>query len=623
MKCESIFWKLTFAIVLTLPLLVFYHYPPNGSVFGDSLALLLWGVLALLLPNQSQTLGAGTRHSRHRLMLSQGLQAFVAAIERINPSRGVGLMVGLSILGWLWQTARGNYGFLSVVVTLSAAAIAGGLAFKVGESYALKQMPTNQLNKDEIFASSLMWMGVFVSSIGWIQYLRPNEFWPWISALEETGRIYANLRQPNHLALVLAWAIWGTIWWTTLDPRRYRAGMLTLLFIVPVLVFTGSRMGQVLIAVLVALSWFSPHRQRRFTFALGAAGTYICAWFFATLAAKYADIVFFGATRSTLSTGGRFDLWSQVISMLPQLPWQGCGPGQFNFCWTHAVLDARVEGTAVHAHNLILNGIVEWGWPLTLIIMGWIVLGVAKFLRCGLNTTATLPAGVFFASLIHSMLEYPWSYTYLFLPTAFAYGWMLTLSDLKQGSSSAPGLSSNESGIIPVDDSTTLQQRLRHLTYGFLPGLVLIGFGMAYATQYWQLRVLFADGHARQLLSDELREVNNGAALFSMPLSYAMATRITADVEPQDASSLLVYLKQAGRGTEDPAFISRFAVVAALAGENTMAQHLAWRAIQMDPNQHAKLVQRVAQLRGDVLFPFATYLVRPYPVNLDRAAFVN
>lgn len=102
-----------------------------------------------------------------------------------------------------------------------------------------------------------------------------------------------------------------------------------------------------------------------------------------------------------------------------------------------------------------------------------------------------------------------------------------------------------------------------------------------------------------------------------------MVTRITADVEPRDANSLLVYLKLAGRGTEDPAFLSRFAVVAALAGENTMAQHLAWRAIQMDPDQHAKLVQRVVQLQNDVLFPFATYLVRPYPVNLNRVAFVN
>ena len=86
---------------------------------------------------------------------------------------------------------------------------------------------------------------------------------------------------------------------------------------------------------------------------------------------------------------------------------------------------------------------------------------------------------------------------------------------------------------------------------------------------------------------------------------------------------MLPYLRMAGRGIVGPDYLGRFALVAALAGENAMAQHLAWRAMQMDPGQRKTLQQIVQSADERALLEFADYLRDPKPVNLDPSVFVN
>ena len=601
-------WLVMFVVTLVLPLLVFYHYPPNGSIFADGLSLILWAAFAAAF------VLAGLNGSGELFKSHASGSNMMRVLGYLASPNSVHLILGTAIFCWAVQVRFGQYGFLSIVLTTLGAAIAAWAAFSFGSRWSSLKSPDNST---VIAALALVWMGVVASIVGWIQYFNADGIWPWISPLGTPGRIYGNLRQPNHLALILAWSIWGIIWHSTRQDKFWRPGIAALLFVVPVLAMTGSRMGQALLAGFVLLAWLSPHRQSRLKFTLLAVGIYATAWTVVGAIAQNGGPAFFGLRGAMwTSTGSRYELWSQVIHVLGQTPWYGCGIGQFNFCWTHAVLDERVLGAVFHAHNLVLNGLVEWGWPLTIMLVLWLSLGIGLFIRYGARTAAALPAGIFLSSLMHAMLEYPWWYPYLLLPTAFALGWMWSLSYAEYLRSKKTECGPSR----PVDaQARSLGSKLRVV----LPGLLLLFFGLVYVQQYLPLRFLFAAGYTKPMKVEELRQINSQAALFSMPLSYAIVMKLTENAGPEDAASMISYLKLAGRGTNDPAFLSRFALVAALGQQDAMAQHLAWRAIQSDPGQREKMIQRVVQINSPELSVFRAYLQKPQPVNLDRSVFVN
>lgn len=601
-------WVFLLTVALTSPLLVFYHYPPNGSVFADGLSLILWAAIATAF------VIAGWNEPRDLVKSRASGLNFSRILRYLASPSSVHLVLGIAIFCWALQVRFGQYGFLSIVLTTLGATIAVWAAFLLGMRWASRKSADDST---AIVALALMWMGVVASILGWVQYFYSEGIWPWISSLETPGRIYGNLRQPNHLALVLAWSIWGIIWYSTRQNKFWRPGVVALLLVVPVLAMTGSRMGQALLAGFVVLSWFCPHRRMRLNLTLLAVGIYAATWLVVGAIAQNGGPAFFGLRGAMwTSTGSRFELWSQVLQVLGQTPWYGCGIGQFNFCWTHSVLESRVFGAVFHAHNLVLHGLVEWGWPLTLLLLLWLSVGLSLFIRYGAKTAAALPAGIFLSSLMHAMLEYPWWYPYLLLPTAFALGWMWSLSYNEYLRSKNTEFDSSQT----VDvQARRLGDKLRVV----LPGMLLLFFGIIYVQQYLPLRFLFAAGYAKPMKVDELRQISSQAALFSMPLSYAIVMKLTENVSPVDAASMIPYLKLAGRGTNDPAFLSRFALVAALAQENVMAQHLAWRAIQSDPEQREKLVKKVIQTNSPALLEFAAYLQNPKAVNLDRSVFAK
>lgn len=614
MRKQKNIWVVLFAATLTLPLLTFYHYPPNGSVFADALSLGLWALVAvaLVMAGLNQSLKGVRLKSESLFELGQLRLRTVRLYDYLSSPNSVYLILGVSIFCWAIQVRQGQYGFLSVVLTTCGAAVSAWAAFVMGTRWA-QHRKTDDCAAN--FALALLWMGVVVSCVGWVQYFSADGYWPWINPLATPGRIYGNLRQPNHLALVIAWAVWGIVWYSTRKGVPSSSGILALMFVVPVLAMTGSRMGQALLGGFVVLSWVSPHRGLRLKFTLIAVASYIITWLLLGPIAQNGGPAFFGL-RGALgsSTGSRFELWSQVIHMLGQLPWYGCGIGQFNFCWTHSVLEERVHGAVFHAHNLILHGLVEWGWPLTLLLMLWLTVGLALFVRYGLKSAAALPAGILLSSLLYAMLEYPWWYSYLLLPTSFAAGWMWSLSYKEYLNAENAKLNLSQ---VVLSETSLFGNKLR----AGLPGVFLLCFGIVYVMQYLPLRFLFAAGYVKPMEVEELHKINSQAALFSMPLSYAIVMKLTENVIAEDAASMIPYLKLAGRGANDPEFLSRFAVVSALAQQHAMAQHLAWRAMQSDPGQREKLRRTVEKMNSPALGIFAAYLDNPTMVNLDRSVF--
>lgn len=69
----------------------------------------------------------------------------------------------------------------------------------------------------------------------------------------------------------------------------------------------------------------------------------------------------------SLSSNGRYDLWSVAIDALKADPVSGTGPGTYEFTWLR---DTKIGGTVQDAHSLYLELGAEAGWP-------GILLGVA------------------------------------------------------------------------------------------------------------------------------------------------------------------------------------------------------------------------------------------------------
>jgi O-antigen ligase len=106
-------------------------------------------------------------------------------------------------------------------------------------------------------------------------------------------------------------------------------------------------------------------------------------------------------------------------------PWLGQGAG--NYSWaSFVVAAAQPEGAqfmvSEHAHNLILNLLVEFGAPVALAVAIVLLAWAAAFLRQPWQPAHAWCAAVLGMVAIHSMLEYPLWYAYFLGPTAVLLG---------------------------------------------------------------------------------------------------------------------------------------------------------------------------------------------------------
>jgi hypothetical protein len=602
-------------MVLTAPLMVYFNYRPIGSVFGDAAALVLWGgFFAVFLWGQSMALKHMLNRNLNLLRWRTGTGAMKRSVSAFFSPSGSLMLLLICLAWWCWQVLNGNYGFLSFVATLFGASVAAWLTFVTGGVWA--QLPERDQAATS-FAAALVGMGIVVSVVGWVQYLSPGSLAPWINPLTTPGRVYANIRQPNHLALVLAWAIWGGIWWGAQHMRIRSTAVLALVVMVPVLAFTGSRMARLFLIAFVLLSLLSPRRKRMLAFSSGVVALYVATWWGAAWWALEGNgPAFFALDRVGVSdaTGGRLDLWRQVVQVLPQIPVGGCGPGQFNFCWTHAALDVRVEGTLNNAHNFVLNSLVEWGWFLTALLMAWVGRAVLSFLQNGQHGVAALPAGMVACALLHAMLEFPQVYPYLLMPTTFALGWMWCASIQPLGV-----------GAFTVEacapSSGTTKDKSK--AWAVLGGVLMVAFGGLYAQQYLALRPFFDPSAQQDTSAQNIRRVVQSTLLFSSIPNYALAMAITESVRVEAAKAMPPYLKLAGRGQVGADFLARFAMVAAIAGDADMSRHLAWRSLQMSPGGQQPMFDMVKISDEAALQDLRRYLLAPYPVNVSIDSFKN
>ena len=239
------------------------------------------------------------------------------------------------------------------------------------------------------------------------------------------GRPYANLAQPNQLALLFCFSLAAIC---LLRQKNNLSGPQAFVLAFCILIgiaLTQSRIGWIIIPLFTFMLITQGKESSR-----NDKGAIV------VLLALYFSIVFLlplitaslGMAGGSVAehVGGRSErkgLWLQAWSIAQSHPWRGVGWFGFGAEQVNIAADLPSSTYAEHAHNLILNFAAETGWPLTLIFSGaflwwfWQTFMVArKNLALQFSTMCLL------AALVHSMVEFPLWYAYILLPVAMLMG---------------------------------------------------------------------------------------------------------------------------------------------------------------------------------------------------------
>ncbi len=386
----------------SLPSLLAYNASPSPTFLNQALAFALWA-------------------------------AFVVASAR-GASKGVAVLhAALGVLGaaalWAWlQGALPASLALSSVGTLAAAALlaAGGSSPHPGPG------------AESVFAAFCWgWLvaGALNVAVALLQVFAPQlPDGNWVAISGIAGRAVGNLRQPNHLSSLLLWSCIAVI--ALLDLRRVsqRVAACAMAAFVFAVVLTASRTGLVSVLLLVLWGLLDRRLSRTSRLLLMAAPVvYAVGWWAMAQWAAASAHNFGGTARLAESdiSGSRFGIWKNTLALIQAHPWAGVGFGEFNIAWTLTPFPGRPTAFFDHTHNLPLQLAVELGLPLAALVMGLLLLALARaalqaWRAAGDAGTARRCAVMMVLMIgLHSLLEYPLWYAYFLLPTAWAFGFAL------------------------------------------------------------------------------------------------------------------------------------------------------------------------------------------------------
>jgi len=381
------------------------------------------------------------------------------------------------------------------------------------------------------------------------------------------GRATGNVRQPNHLASLLLWALIAVVWMRETGRLRFGQSVAIGAVLLFAVVLSASRTGLVGAVVLSLWGLFDRKLSRQTRWMLWAIPVfYAVAWWILSAWAHHNPQAFAGEAR--LSHGGdlsssRFAIWSNTLEMIRDQPWIGVGHGEFNFAWTLSEFAQRPTAFFDHTHNLPLQLLVELGVPLGCAVLG--LLSVALFQAWRRARSAEGQGGVakraaFMMVLmigLHSMLEYPLWYAYFLLPTAFAWGFVL--------SPASPGGARSPAGVAP--------DAARRTRIGI--GAVMVVAAVAATLDYTRVVVIYDPPELAASLEDRI-ERGQRSPLFGHHADYAAATAFGEPKAPLSPSQQLAF-KRAPHQLLDVRLMIAWSQALAAQGEMDKARWLAAR----------------------------------------------
>jgi O-antigen ligase len=402
-------------------------------------------------------------------------------------------------------------------------------------------------------------------------------FWPeladgqWLARSSLPGRAVGNLRQPNHVATLILWAMVAATVLTEARQWRLRLAWPAQAVLAGALVLTASRTGLLGVALL-ALWGLLDRRLSRPSRALLMALPVLYAAAWAAMAAwtQGHGTQFLAAERWAAAdlSASRFRIWADSWRLVMSQPWLGVGVGEFNHAWSLSVLPERPVAFFDHAHNLSLHWAVELGLPLAIgltLALLWALWRVARAAFAQRPWRETLPTRASFVLLllvgVHSQLEYPLWYAYFLLPTAWLLGFGLAQA------ASPPRVAPQR--LMPDGTRTRPGGESRPMAALALAGSVLaLGAALAVA-DYARVAVIF-DAQSQRSLAERIRD-GQRSFFFGHHADYAAAT--TRMLAPDD----LRIFRRPTHHLLDTRLMIAWAEALAAAGDLPRARYLAAR----------------------------------------------
>ncbi|TAG04166.1 MAG: hypothetical protein EAZ37_14960 [Burkholderiales bacterium] len=391
------------AAAVALPLCIAYQAPPQPAFISQALGLGLWCLVLLVL-------------ATFPLIPAQRSRA-----QWANIAIWVLLLLGVAI-SVLTQRSP------AFVVAPSAAAL--GMALTI--AWLAQRVPTAWIGG--WFAAccvGLLLAAGYNTFVTGLQSVAPNWYDEiWIAGRAD-DRAFGNLRQPNLLATLTLWGLLalGLLVNRVRTSNAARIALcLAVVALLIVLAATGSRSGWLglpiaFIAIMLVFAHDQPLKRRGVVLAL-----VVCA---AVMAIALISVMWITLLREgpLTSSSQRLSLWRDVLTLCATEPWLGVGFSQLNFAWTLTPFAERTPNLFDHAHSLPLQLAVELGLPLTLLILGALVIAIAaeRFNQhSALGRYRWIALGMLGVVLVHSLFEYPLWFAHFLMPTVLVLTLLVT-----------------------------------------------------------------------------------------------------------------------------------------------------------------------------------------------------
>ena len=407
--------RLLLAVCLILPWLNPFTSAPSTSVIP---LLLSWMLVACALLVVVDEASAQTTASASG-QISQSTGIFSRLLQTKFQNKW-----GLLLLVWFLVSA------LSVPEVIDRA-LTGGVLASITCIWIAMHIGKRAANSaDGLLHWLLMaWLiaALVSSALAVLQYLDlARELVPWVNQ-PRTGDAFANLRQRNQFASLTSIGLVALLGLTATmqSISRRNAAMMwcALALLAAGLACSVSRTGAVqwlVLAVFVFVWIWKDGKQVHpvlLPLAIGAPllvilWSLVLPWIALQLNGVMGASLLLrvaGQAQDYAACGGRRVLWSNVLQMLAQHPWQGWGLGETDFA--HFSTDYQSErfcDLLDNAHNFPLHLALEFGLPFALACCVFAVHWFYKKSRLlTTNNARQIAFGMMLVLGIHSMLEYP------------------------------------------------------------------------------------------------------------------------------------------------------------------------------------------------------------------------
>lgn len=391
---SAVIWLL-WTVLMTLPWLSPFHRQPWTSFHTDAamglaaLPLMVWALV--------------TSRCRFRVPLESLAMALLAAVPVAQRAAGL-----IHFGGDAWLAALYVFAF--------AVAVAVGAHWRFTQARALP---------NALFASFGI-AATLSSGLALYQWLQLDGLGVLAFAIQDGGRITANLGQPNQLATLLVWGLLA-FWWAYLHGHVHGtvAATLSALLLFGI-AMTQSRAGALEVALLAcgAVVFRQPLGSRQYRGLLVALGVWFAVAFLGWTPLNEAlQLSAVSTLEQRLVPGTRWLHWQLLLDAIAQRPWAGWGWNQVVLAQVATALEHPPSHEVIqYSHNLLLDLLVWNGIPIG--VLAILAVGAWSFWQVRLARSAerVLLMLAVFAFLLHALVELPHGYALFLLPVGLMVG---------------------------------------------------------------------------------------------------------------------------------------------------------------------------------------------------------